>query len=158
MKVKKAKAAVLAESRKPLVVDEVWLYKSAAPGLTGSGGAPEQVFRQDMFSFWEPLDARFLATTAAWARKAGAVYVSAFWSWEFLTYMTWTPALDSAPYPQLTSAFSRTLTQALADGDTTALGRQWSRDLHRARPRCPTPVEPARPTGRAVCPPVRRSP
>jgi len=40
----------------------------------------EQVFRQDTFSFWEPLDARFLAITANWARKAGAVYVSAFWS------------------------------------------------------------------------------
>lgn len=130
-----AVTAVARRAGKPLVADEVWLYKSAEPGIAGGASALEQVFRQDMFSFWEPLDARFLATTATWARKAGAVYVSAFWSWQFLTYMTWTPALDLAPYPQLTSAFARTVTRAIADGATTALGKQWSRDLHRARRR-----------------------
>ena len=130
-----AVAAVARRAGKPLMVDEVWLYKSAEPGIGGGAGALQQVFRQDMFSFWEPLDARFLATTATWARKAGAVYVSAFWSWQFFTYLPWSPALDLLPYPQLTSAFNRTVTQALADGDTTTLGRQWSRDLHRARAR-----------------------
>ena len=128
-----AVATIARRAGKPLVADEVWLYKTADLGI--GGGAPEQVFRQDMFSFWEPLDARFLAATATWARRAGAAYVSAFWSWQFFTYLTWTPTLDLAPYPQLTSAFGRTVTRALAGGATTAPGKQWSRDLHGTRPR-----------------------
>ena len=115
--------------RKPLVADEVWLYKSAEPGIGSTAGAAEQVFRQDTFSFWEPLDARFLSTTATWARRSGAVYVSTFWSWQFFTYLTWTPALDRTVYPQLTAAFNLAVLPALRDGYTTVLGRQWSRDL-----------------------------
>jgi hypothetical protein len=122
-------AAIARKKRKPLVADEVWLYKSAAPGIGTTAGAAEQVFRQDTFSFWEPLDARFLAATATWARKAGAVFVSAFWSWQFFTYLTWTPALDLASYPQLTARFTASALMALDDGETSPLGRQWSRDL-----------------------------
>lgn len=125
-------AAIARKRRKPLVADEVWLYKSAEPGIGSTAGAAEQVFRQDAFSFWEPLDARFLATTATWARKAGAVYVSAFWSWQFFTYLTWTPAVDLAPYPQLTATFDLSAERALAGGETTAVGRRWSRDLRAA--------------------------
>lgn len=118
-------AGIARHAHKPLVVDEVWLYKSAQPGLDTSLGGAEQVFRQDFFSFWEPLDARFLQTTAAWARKAGVSYVSAFWSWRFFAYLTWSPALDAAPYPELTAAFNRVLMPALADHVATRVGRQW---------------------------------
>jgi hypothetical protein len=128
-----AVAAIARKKRKPLVADEVWLYKSAATGIGTTAGAAELAFRQDTFSFWEPLDARFLATTATWARKADAVYVSAFWSWQFFTYLTWTPALDLALYPQLTATFNLAAQRALAGRDTTALGRQWSRELRGAR-------------------------
>ncbi|MGZ4325585.1 MAG: hypothetical protein ACXVV5_26425 [Solirubrobacteraceae bacterium] len=126
-------AAIAHKRRKPLVADEVWLYKSAEPGIGSTIGAAEQAFRQDMFSFWEPLDARFLATTATWARKAGAIYVSAFWSWQFFTYLTWTPALDLDLYPQLTATFNQTVLPALVGGETTALARQWSHELRSTR-------------------------
>jgi hypothetical protein len=118
-------ARIAWDAHKLLVADEVWLYKNPE---FGSGGATEQDARQDLFSFWEPLDARFLMTVATWARKAGASYVSAFWSWQFFTYLTWTPTLDAETYPQLTTAFSQTLVPALADGATN-VGRRWRPDL-----------------------------
>ncbi len=119
-------ARIAGDAHKQLVVDEEWLYKNLTSG--GPTGA-EQDARQDLFSFWEPLDQQFLDTTAAWARKAGASYVSPFWSWQFFSYLDWTPTLDGESYPQLTAAFSGVLAPALANGTTTALGRQWSREL-----------------------------
>ena len=121
-------AGIAHRARLPLVADEAWLYKSAAPGVQGGAGASVQVFRQDMFSFWEPLDQRFLATTAAWAAKAHAAYVSPFWSWQFFTYLNWTPQLDALPYAQLTATFNRGVTSALLSRDTTAVGRTWGRE------------------------------
>jgi len=118
-------AGIATRTGKPLVVDEVWLYKTDEPGIAGGPAAAERVFRQDVFSFWQPLDARFLAVTADWARKAGAAYVSPFWSWQFFTYLDWTPELDAAPYAQLTQAFNRVVAPTLASTDTTEIGRQW---------------------------------
>lgn len=122
-------AAIARRAHKPLVADEVWLYKIAEPELGSGVNAAEEDSLQDLFSFWEPLDARFLATTADWARKAGALYVSPFWSWQFFTYLTWTPTLDVTPYPELSALFGAYATQAVDDGATTGLGEQWSRDL-----------------------------
>ncbi len=128
-------ASIAAHAHKPVVVDEVWLYKSANPGAGGGAATADQVFRQDTFSFWEPLDARFLSTAAIWAQKAGAEYVSAFWSWQLFTYLTWTPALDADSYPQLSAAFGQTVTRAVDTRATTPLGRLWAEDLRRPLPR-----------------------
>jgi hypothetical protein len=121
-------AQIAHKAHLPLVIDEVWLYKSAMPGVQSGVGASVQIFRQDMFSFWEPLDERFLAITAAWAAKAHAAYVSPFWSWQFFTYLNWTPQLDALPYAQLTATFDRAVASALTSGATTAIGRQWGRE------------------------------
>jgi hypothetical protein len=126
-------AAIARRAHKPLVAGEVWLYKSATPGVAGSAAAGEQVASQDMYSFWGPLDARFLSTTASWARKGNAVYVSAFWSWQFFAYETWTPALDVGPYARLSATFAQSLSTAFAKHSTTTAGQQWSRDLRGVR-------------------------
>ncbi|HEX4821988.1 MAG TPA: hypothetical protein VFV00_17420 [Acidimicrobiales bacterium] len=118
-------AAVAQRAHLSLVVDEVWLYKTDQPGIAGGPAAAEQVFRQDVYSFWEPLDERFLAITSKWAHKAGAAYVSPFWSWQFFTYLDWSPQLDAAPYAQLTQAFNRVVAPALTSSQTTAVGHQW---------------------------------
>ena len=120
-----AAARIAEQAHKPLVVDEVWLYKSDQPGLGTSAGGAEQVFRQDVFSFWEPLDARFLQDISTWADKANVAYVSAFWSWRFFAYLTWTPPLDAAPFAQLDAAFNRVLVPALEGGSVTAVGKRW---------------------------------
>lgn len=52
-----------------------------------------------------------------------AVYVSAFWSRQFFTDLTWTLVVDLASYPQVTATFNQTVLLALADGETTALGK-----------------------------------
>ncbi len=121
-------ASIARKAHLALVIDEVWLYKSARPGVEGGVSASLQVFRRDMFSFWQPLDERFLAVTARWAANAGAAYVSAFWSWQFFAYLTWTPELDALPYSQLTATLYRAVTPALIRGTATDVGLQWGRE------------------------------
>jgi hypothetical protein len=111
---------------KPIVMDETWLYKtddlrSATPATS------DRVFRLDSFSFFEPLDVRFLEITAAWARKAGAAYVSPFWAGQFFSYVDWTPALDVAPFATLNQAFDEQVRRAFTAGTTTETGRTWTK-------------------------------
>ncbi len=122
-----AVAGLAKQAGKPLVIDEVWLYKTVSlqPGADGVAAAAD-IFRLDAFSFWEPLDARFLALTAEWARKGGASYVSAFWSWQMFGYLAWTPQLDAAPFATLTAAFNQAAVGAMMAGRTTTVGQQWA--------------------------------
>ena len=106
----------------PLVADEVWLFKTLTPTGDPTGTA---VYRLDNFSFFSPLDARFAAITQEWARKAGVSYDSAFWSFQMFGYVTWTPALDTASYQQLSSTSDLAAIQAMVAGDITPAGHAW---------------------------------
>jgi len=121
-------ASIARSAHLPLLVDEAWLYKSVKPSAEGGVNASVQVYRRDMFSFFEPLDQRFLAITAARAAKAGAAYVSADWSWQFFAYLTWTPVLDAEAYSQLTATFDDVVAAAIIRGTTTNVGRQWGQE------------------------------
>jgi hypothetical protein len=107
----------------PLVADEAWLFKTIAPSGDPTSTA---VYRLDNFSFFSPLDTRFAAITQEWARKAGASFDSAFWSWQMFSYVTWTPALDTASYPQLSSTSDLAAIQAMVAGDVTPAGHAWA--------------------------------
>ena len=91
-----ATARVAHDANLPFIADEVWLYKgttTAAGNVQASNG---EGFL-NTFSFWEPLDVRFMQATRQWAAKAGSTLLSGFWSWQTQAYLTWTPALDATP-------------------------------------------------------------
>ena len=115
------------QAGKPIVADEVWLYKTTTPNSAPT--ASTAVMRLDNFSFFEPLDARFLAITGQWARKAGAAYVSAFWGSHFFAYVDWTPQLDTLSYAQLSQQINTAYVQAAQAGQTTEPGRSWPSDV-----------------------------
>ncbi len=107
----------------PLVADEAWLFKTIAP--TGDPTSTT-VYRLDNFSFFSPLDTRFATITQEWARKAGVSFDSAFWSWQLFGYSTWTPALDTASYAQLSSTSDLAALQAMVAGEVTPVGHAWA--------------------------------
>jgi hypothetical protein len=118
-----ADTALAKAANKPVMADEVWLYKDIAP--TG-GPAGTSVSDLNNFSFFAPLDARFASITQQWATKAGAVYDSAFWSWQLFGYSTWTPALDAASYSQLSLVADTDAIEAMTAGKITSFGRAWT--------------------------------
>lgn len=111
---------------KPIVADEVYLYKVASP-TQAAPAASDRTFRLDAFSFFEPLDIRFLDITGEWARKAGVSFVSAYWSSQFFSYLPWTPERDGASYAALSRELNAAVGQAFARNELTDLGRAWAR-------------------------------
>ena len=71
-------------SGKKLVIGESWLYKASPLEV---GKPYQEIFPRDVFSFWEPLDIRFIEAIAGLARYQGFEYVSLFWANYFFSYL-----------------------------------------------------------------------
>ncbi len=117
-----ATAKIAHDAGKPLVADEIWLYKGLTT-LSGSVAASNGQGALCTYSFWEPLDVRFMEAVRQWAVKAGVPFVSGFWSQLAFAYLTWSPALDAQPPGQQLTASMQTSQTAMAEGVTTETGR-----------------------------------
>jgi hypothetical protein len=89
-------AADLARRRgKGVIIGEAWLYKMLDREL----GRPEfswaDVFCRDNFSFWAPLDARFIQHIGRWSRWKGVEWVSFFWAQYLFGYADYDPSFEA---------------------------------------------------------------
>ncbi len=78
--------ADIAQSKgKPITMSEAWLYKTAETEL---GSVTEtDMFARDVFSFWAPLDQKFLEVIAKLAYVEEFEFVSPFWTKYFFAYL-----------------------------------------------------------------------
>jgi hypothetical protein len=83
-----------------VVIGETWLYK-ASPDEVAQGITYQQAISRDPFSFWQPLDIRYIQAIAAMADWLDLDYVSLFWSGYFFGYLDHDTALASLPAPEL---------------------------------------------------------
>ncbi len=120
--------ALAVRAGKPIVADEVGLYKTGGNDAGGPATA-DRVYRLDNFSFFTPLDVRFLDITRQWARRVGVAFVSPFWPSHFFAYVTWTPALDAAPFATVNRTAEQAVSRAFVAGEVTDTGRSWSGGL-----------------------------
>ncbi len=51
--------------------------------------------------------------------------MSPYWSGQLFSYLDWTPALDAAPYAQLSQAFNAQVRQAFQAQQLTDYGKTW---------------------------------
>jgi hypothetical protein len=93
--------------------------------ISPPGDPSTVVLSLDNFSFFSPLDILFANIAQERARKASESYNSAFWFWEMFGYATWTPGLDTANDPQLSSTSDIAGIQAMATGDVALAGDAW---------------------------------
>jgi hypothetical protein len=112
----------------PIVADEVGLYKTDSAIESGVSNT-DAAYRLDSFSFFQPLDIRFLAITSEWAKKAGASYLSPFWTSQFFAYLTWSPTIDALSFPALTQASNSAVAEAFKAGRLTDYGERWPATL-----------------------------
>lgn len=117
-----ATAKIAHDAGKPLVADETWLYKGTTT-LSGSVAASDDQGALCTYSFWEPLDVRFVDAVRQWAVKAGVPFVSGFWSQLAFAYSTWSPALDAQSPGQQLIASTHAAQAAMAAGVTSETGR-----------------------------------
>ena len=109
------------DAGKPMIADETWLYKGTTTA-SGNVQATNQQGSLNCFSFWEPLDVRFMQATREWATKAGILLVSGFWSNETLAYSTWTPQLDAESSLQIQAQTTAAAVAAMPAGTFTHTG------------------------------------
>lgn len=120
-------------NRKLAVIDEAWLYKILKPGGGDSVAASSDVYRRDAFSFWEPLDKKFIALVLKLARTEHVSLVSFFWSGIFFGYLDYTPELERLPYRELAQRHNRVVYRNMREGTLTGTGK-FHRDRTSVRP------------------------
>ena len=86
---------------KQCCIDESWLYKTERPGGGENVAASADVFRRDAFSFWQPLDAKFMTLMYELACHERIGLLSFYWSSFLYGNLDYTPELDKIPYRDL---------------------------------------------------------
>lgn len=92
---------------KGVTISEAWLYKAANKELTGVPGTEAAIFARDSFSFWQPLDKRFLTATANLSHLIKADYCSFFWMQYLYGNVDYSEALATAGPIRLKQAVNK---------------------------------------------------
>jgi hypothetical protein len=125
--------AAASRAHKPVVMDEVGLYKDLTSGNfdasgtvhgNATGAANEEKLLA--FSFFEPLDRQFLPLITRYARNRGVLFLSPFETLNFFAYVDWTPALDAAPSLQFRNVLDRAAIASMSAGTLSSVGRTYS--------------------------------
>jgi hypothetical protein len=107
---------------KRVTISESWLWKASAEELGIGLGDTEKVMNRDVFTFWYPLDARFIQDMMDLADATKMDFVSFFWTRNFFAYLDY----DDTPPNLSTTEFNRLINQAflknVQTGDLSSLG------------------------------------
>jgi hypothetical protein len=89
-------AEVAASSGKGVAVGEAWLYKASSSqlGPDHAVAAAAEVFAIDPYSFWIPLDQRFMEVMVGLARGLGFEFFNPFWVQYFFAYIDYSPNIE----------------------------------------------------------------
>jgi hypothetical protein len=107
---------------KSVIVSEAWLYKTDQPGAGGSIASDADIFKLDNYSFWSPLDQKFIQLMADFADKTGVDFVSLFWSPFLFSYVDYSARLESAPYSEVRQQANSASFEALSRGELSPIG------------------------------------
>lgn len=117
---------------KKVLLDEAWLYKVGTLQSTSIAGNTD-IFRLDAFSFFAPLDQRFLGIMVKAAQLADIEYVSPFWTTLFFSYADYTSATAGLPYKDLASMLNEAATQNMLNDQFSSTGEFYGQ-LARPKP------------------------
>jgi hypothetical protein len=109
-------------ARRPLVMDETWLYKPSGTEGEGPSGAPVEL-KENSFSFWEPLDQSYVRAMTKYAAQAGYRYLAYFdGARAFFAYLAWSPVLQAASYQDFSRAYNTAVVKAMRAGAVSGTG------------------------------------
>jgi hypothetical protein len=94
-----------------ITIGETWLLKITAAGTKVT--PPQEILRQDNFSFWSPLDEQFLDLLMGIAQKENISVVVPTGSQHFFSYYTIGDAESARLPPGISSSLSMTWSKAL---------------------------------------------
>ncbi|OHA92339.1 MAG: hypothetical protein A3J09_02605 [Candidatus Zambryskibacteria bacterium RIFCSPLOWO2_02_FULL_51_21] len=109
---------------KRLAVHEAWLYKWQIGERTGNMAASAGTFAKDSYSFWQPLDAKFMETLYLLGESRNFEYVSPFWSNFFFGYFDYNEVKNISGTKMMGNMISAGSTAA-KQGKITETGRKY---------------------------------
>jgi hypothetical protein len=119
-------AELAAQYKKPVVLDECWLYKVDTLPTRGVAATPE-IFRRDSFSFFAPLDQQFLADMVKFARLYNVQYISPFWTTFFFGSVDYSATNANQTYTQLSAQANLIASGNMRNDKFTALGKYYQK-------------------------------
>ena len=122
-----AMADLAHQFNKRVILDEAWLYKTSANEPATSIAANSEIFRRDAYSFWAPLDEKFLSIVAKLAHTKNIEYVSAFWTTNLFAYLDYDPKLQTIPYNEMMSQMNAAAARNMLDGQFSPTGEFYQR-------------------------------
>ncbi len=136
---------------KRVIMDEAWLYK-AGTLVSQSLATNIDVFRNDVFSFWAPLDQEFLAAIVNSAKVEGIDYVSPFWTLQFFGYVDYGSDTAALSYQDLEASLVKVASQSMLTDQFTSTGLLYAQ-ITGIRPAASTTVTTTQPTENTVSSP-----
>ncbi|MDR7547717.1 MAG: hypothetical protein QN149_10620, partial [Armatimonadota bacterium] len=130
---------------KAVAMTEAWLYKAGSAELS-RGVTSEEIFGRDAFSFWEPLDQKFLEVMVTFAHAERLAFFSPYWTKYFSAYLDFEQAKGLAPR-DLAALSTRAAGEALAAGRFTQTGLTYKTLIASGAP--PPPTAPSSTPGSA---------
>ncbi len=109
----------------PVVISETWLYKHGA--AEPKGVFDPEAYGRNPYSFWAPLDARFLALLFDLGRKRGIELISPYFAQYFFYAEDYSPDKPQAGWPASLLPEWRRAGAAASRGELTPLGRAFGR-------------------------------
>jgi len=130
-------ARIARQAGKRVAMSEAWLYKAGSVDLT-KGFSAVDIFGRDAFSFWEPLDQKFLEVMVRFAHAERLLFFSPFWTKYFHAYVDYAAAKSLSP-AQLVAFSTQAAGKALVAGEFTETGLTY-KSLIPAGPRSGVPA------------------
>jgi hypothetical protein len=118
------KATEAAQARgKGISIGNAWLYKISGRELGRVN--PVEAFARDAYSFWQPLDERFVATVVNLAHTIQAEFCSFFGMDLLYAYVDYTPETSRLEPAQLMQASRAAATEKILAGKLSGTGEQF---------------------------------
>jgi hypothetical protein len=115
---------------KRVTISESWLWKALPEEISSGLGEAEKIMNRDVYSFWYPLDERFIQDIMNLADATNMDFISFFWTRNFFAYLDY----DTTPHNVSTTTLNRWINQAaltnVQKGEITPLGRYYQDQLH----------------------------
>ncbi len=116
---------------KPVAISEAWLQKQRDSELTQIDAVFDNlIFARDTFSFWSPLDQKFLVSLTKFSHWKRLLYLSPFWSkffWAYLDYDT----VGQLSKQDLMTESARASAAGIRDGKVTPTGAAYKEAIAR---------------------------
>ncbi len=104
---------------KKVVIGEAWLYKASPAEV---GGPYQELFGRDVYSFWSPLDIRFIEAVIGLAHYQHFEYVSLFWANYFFSYIDYDEIPEALPRVEVVNRANQAAYDSIVAGTLSATG------------------------------------